>query len=282
MRFVPAPPELAGEVLGVVVLRTDVVQPVTTPAHATALFTLVLRGSLQTDTARTVGAGTFLAAGSATQARVTVAAAGTVCATLVCRASVFPRLWGEPAHVFAGAALPLRGVLAAPVDDWRALAGTTASDDALAAMLFAWAASLLRKARPRPPGARRFDAALADWPALRAPGRVAAPAGWSERAWQRACRDELGVSPKLLLRLARLHASLRQQAAQPRAWAEHALDLGFGDQPHLARDYRLLAGAPATRAVNDPSLRLGAQVLAPRFFGGPSGGFFQAGARPAP
>lgn len=274
MRFHPAPAALVPEVLGVVVLRTVDAQPVPVPAHAAALFTVVLRGAVSSGDGGVLAAGGFAAEGSASQARVLQVGADAVVATLLCRASILPRLSGEPAQVFAGRALPFDLFPPPDLERWMA----RAHDDAgVASCFFAWAGQVLRAARKPKACANRFASALAGWASLEG-GRIVAPEGWGERSWQRACRDELGVSPKMLARLARLHASVRGQAGATRqAWAEHAVDAGFSDQAHLARDYRLLAGASPLRAVADASVRLGASELAPRFFGRPGAvGNFQA------
>ncbi len=280
LRFVPAPADLRPDVLGVVVLRAQRPTPVTTPAHATAMFTVVLQGALRAEACAPVALppGRLAGVASATEARTAFADAGTVAATLVCRATLLPRLWGEPAHTFA------RGPFEVPPSmqaRWaqRAIGAdaSAASDASLAAALFAEARGWVRNARaPRATGLR-FASALAGWAALGdASSRAAPPEGWSHRTWQRACQEELGVTPKLLLRLARLHASVRRQSRAARPWAQHALDLGFSDQAHLARDYRLLAGVAPSRAASDPALQLGAQILAPRFFAARDGVFFQA------
>ncbi len=261
--------------LGVVVLRADTAQPLTVPAHAAALFTTVIAGALHGPEGGVLQAGDFAAEGSATRARVLRVAAGSVVATLLCRASVLPRLSGEPAHVFAGAAIPA-SLVRPQAEQWAVHAQR--GDEALAAALFQWAARWLRSARAPRASAARFEAALAGWMAAPVAGGAQRPPGWSERSWQRACRDELGVHPNLLARLARLHASVRGQSALQRSsWAGHALDLGFSDQAHLARDYRLLAGTTPTRGVASGALRIGAHELAPRFFGQAPGGFLQGG-----
>lgn len=263
MRFVPAPRHLSAHALGVVVLRTDAAQAVPTPAHALAIFTLVHRGTLHG-----AGAGVLLGQGSASHARIVVAAPGTVCASLLCRASVLPLLTGEPASQFADAAVP-PGLLGLDGDALHERLGDRPSDEDLAAALFAQLDRALRAARAPRSSAVRFAASLAGW-AHGAPSR--APMDWSERQWQRACQAELGVTPIFLQRLNRLHASVRGRMvhdAEP--LAQHALRAGFFDQAHMAREYRLLAGtAPrdSTARIGDAAtgMALGAGQLAPRFF----------------
>jgi hypothetical protein len=267
MRFFPAPRHLSAHVLGVTVLRAGVEQRVTTPAHALAMFTLVHQGSLHGVQLR-AGPGALVGQGSAGTARAVVAAAGTVAASLLCRASILPLLSGEPASQFTNAPVP-PGLLGLHADMLQEHLGAGAPDELLAAALFVQAERALRAARAPRSGALRFASALEAW-ATGLPSR--APPGWGERQWQRACQTELGVSPKFLQRLSRVHASVRNRLAQPaEPLSQHALDAGFFDQAHMAREYRLLAGAApreslARHGSGSAGLALGASQLAPRFF----------------
>jgi hypothetical protein len=136
MRFIPAPRHLSAHVLGVTVLRTERDQIVATPAHALAIFTLVHRGALQGGAQLLAGPGALVGQGSAGAARVVVAAAGTVTASLLCRASILPLLSGESASQFADRYVPpaLAGLDADMLQEQLAAA---APDEALAAALFA-------------------------------------------------------------------------------------------------------------------------------------------------
>lgn len=75
--------------------------------------------------------------------------------------------------------------------------------------------------------------------------RAAAELGLGERQLERRCRAWLGLPPKPLQRITRLHGllseALRQQCVPG---ADAALAAGYCDQSHLAREARLLAGAP--------------------------------------
>lgn len=73
--------------------------------------------------------------------------------------------------------------------------------------------------------------------------------GLNRRALERLFRTEIGLSPKLYLRIARLQAVLQRIDAGPPSprWAELALAHGFADQSHLIRDFRLLAGTTPER-----------------------------------
>lgn len=57
-------------------------------------------------------------------------------------------------------------------------------------------------------------------------------------------RTHVGLPPKLLGRVARFHALIGAlKRGTPRSWAELAVELGYFDQSHLARDVREFAGA---------------------------------------
>ncbi len=259
MRFVPAPRHLSAHVLGVAVLRTQAQQVVPTPAHALAIFTLVHRGTLHG-----AGAGALLGQGSAAHARIVVAGPGTVCASLLCRASVLPLLTGEPASQFAGGAVH-PGLLGLDADTLQDSLGDNPSDAVLAVTLFKQLDRALRAARAPRSSAVRFAGALAGWAHG---GGTRAPVDWSERQWQRACQAELGVTPVFLQRLNRLHASVRGRMAHSgEPLAQHAQRAGFFDQAHMAREYRLLMGtAPRDGVTRATGMALGSSELAPRFF----------------
>lgn len=276
MRFIPAPRHLSAHALGVTVLRTAQAQQVVTPAHALAIFTLVHRGALQ-GSAQTLNAGTLAGLGSAGTARITVAGPGTVCASLLCRASVLPLLTGEPASQFAnGTVVP--ALLGLDADALHKQLGDAPSDASLAAALFGRLSRALSAARAPRSSALRFAAALAHGVrethgVYGVQGALARPpVGWSERQWQRACQAELGVTPVFLQRLARLHASVRARLSHDtEPLSQHALRAGFFDQAHMAREYRLLAGAAPreclVRAADAATgMALGASQLAPRFY----------------
>ncbi len=265
MRFIPAPRHLSAHLLGVTVLRTEGDQIVATPAHALAVFTLVHRGSLQVSAQLLAGPGALVGQGSAGAARMVVAAAGTVTASLLCRASILPLLSGESASQFADRYVPpaLAGLDADMLQEHLV---ADATDEALAAALFAQVDRALRQARAPRAAAVRFACALDGW-VKGPPSR--APVGWGERQWQRACQAELGVSPKFLLRLNRLHTSVRQRLADSaEPLVQHAVGAGFFDQAHMAREYRLLTGMMPRESLTaaGAATALGASQLAPRFF----------------
>jgi AraC-like DNA-binding protein len=79
--------------------------------------------------------------------------------------------------------------------------------------------------------------------------------GLTERRLQRLFADYVGVSPKWVMRRARLHeAALRVEADGPASvnWAVLAADLGYADQAHLARDFTATLGVSPSRYAARP------------------------------
>jgi len=72
----------------------------------------------------------------------------------------------------------------------------------------------------------------------------------SVRTLQRLFRSHIGLSPKAVLNRFRLMAAVHAADSRPvRSWADAAMDLGYADQAHLARDFKSRLGiTPATYA----------------------------------
>jgi len=76
-------------------------------------------------------------------------------------------------------------------------------------------------------------------------GQLAGACGIPERRLQRLFADYVGVSPKWVMRRARLHeAALRAESGGGVDWAALAADLGYADQAHLTRDFTATLGVP--------------------------------------
>ena len=74
--------------------------------------------------------------------------------------------------------------------------------------------------------------------------RAADVLGLGERQLERRCRVLLGLSPKRMHRITRLHGVLSQALRRQRLPdVDAALAAGYYDQSHLARDARLLTGS---------------------------------------
>jgi AraC-like DNA-binding protein len=145
--------------------------------------------------------------------------------------------------------VPARQVFGPAADEACAAAVSPGADDAA---MVAAAEGLLRGfgAVPDPLAVRvaemvdqiRTDAELR---------RVTALAGVfdvPERRLQRLFAEYVGVSPKWVLRRARLlEAARRADAGDVVDWAALALDLGYADQAHLTRDFTATLGVPPAK-----------------------------------
>ena len=82
-------------------------------------------------------------------------------------------------------------------------------------------------------------------------------AGVSDRQLQRAFHDEVGVSPKQLLRVLRFQQVLRRVRGQSDnvRWTDIAAACGFYDQAHFVHDFRSFTGeSPSAWAIDEASL----------------------------
>ena len=72
--------------------------------------------------------------------------------------------------------------------------------------------------------------------------------GVGERRLQQIFESEVGLSPRQVRRLARIHSCLRSLRGQPRPpWPEFAQEHGFFDQAHLSNEFSKLVGLTPTR-----------------------------------
>jgi len=128
------------------------------------------------------------------------------------------------------------------------LAAASSSDEAMIAA----AAGLLRAAGPRPDPVIDQVAAIVDRitadPGLRRVASLADVSGVPERRLQRLFAEYVGVSPKWVMRRARLHEAAQcADAGGDVDWAALAADLGYADQAHLTRDFTATLGVPPSR-----------------------------------
>lgn len=93
---------------------------------------------------------------------------------------------------------------------------------------------------------------------------IAAHVGWSRRHLAGRFTAEIGLSPKALLRVVRFEVACELLLSQTRrSIAEAAVEAGYYDQAHMARDWSELAGCSPTRwlaeELHDPP-RLQAEI----------------------
>lgn len=95
--------------------------------------------------------------------------------------------------------------------------------------------------------AAKLVALITEDQTLRRVDELAAVSGLTVRGLQRLFAEYVGVSPKWVMRRARLHeAALRVDSGDPVDWAQLAADLGYADQAHLSRDFTATLGVSPT------------------------------------
>lgn len=141
------------------------------------------------------------------------------------------------------------GEIFGPAAERACAAVLAASEDEA---MIAAAAGLLRGAGPRPDPVIGQVAAIVDRitadQGLRRVASLADVFGIPERRLQRLFAEYVGVSPKWVMRRARLHeAALRADEGGEVDWAALAADLGYADQAHLTRDFTATLGVPPSQ-----------------------------------
>jgi AraC-like DNA-binding protein len=160
----------------------------------------------------------------------------------------FRPFYGKPVNTLTDRVVPATDIFGPPADDACAAVMAAAAD----AGMVAAAERLLRDcaAEPDPVAARVAEIVqriTAD-PGLRRVATLADDFGISERQLQRLFAEYVGVSPKWVMRRARLHeAALRADTGDDVDWAALARDLGYADQAHLTRDFTATLGTPPAR-----------------------------------
>ena len=168
----------------------------------------------------------------------------------------FRPFYSRPIFTLNDRVVPAARLLGPAADEACAVAMADSADDAAMA---AAAAGLLRgfgaDADPGIEQAAELVKRITEDQGLQRVAQLAEASELSERKLQRLFSDYVGVSPKWVMRRARLHeAALRVEADGPASvdWATLAADLGYADQAHLTRDFTTTLGVPPTRYAAGP------------------------------
>lgn len=147
---------------------------------------------------------------------------------------------GLPAGEIGPAVVPLPALWGARAAAWHDRL-VAAGDDV--ARLLVLQQMLAGPAPRRDDGRRAARAAAVIQAGVPSVAALAAALGLGERRLQQLCREQLGLSPRTLGRLARLHRLLRLLRRAPTTpWSVLALDAGYCDQSHLNNEFRILSG----------------------------------------
>lgn len=155
-------------------------------------------------------------------------------------------LSGTPAKSLTGRVLPWTDVLPA----WD-LQNVSAAPDAAARAhaLLAVAVRELEGREPSPQGwwAREVEQLARTDRTLVTATQLAVRMGTTQRTLQRLCAEYLGVTPRWLLRRARVLDAQELLARTRLPLVEVAQSLGWYDQAHFTRDYTAVTGTPPAR-----------------------------------
>jgi AraC-like DNA-binding protein len=174
------------------------------------------------------------------------------------RPGCFRPFWQAPISQLTDRVVPAVRLFGSAAERTRqAIMGSAYEDYEDDARLVGHAEALLCSVRPeRDPAAEQVAAIVAritDDPGLRRVDQLSASSGMTARTLQRLFADYVGVSPKWVMRRARLHeAAERADSGEPVDWAVLASDLGYADQAHLTRDFTVTIGVPPSRYAAAP------------------------------
>jgi AraC-like DNA-binding protein len=152
---------------------------------------------------------------------------------------------------FRDRCLPLADVSPGALID---LAGQLRNEPADDARFQVAAATVVRVPRQRPdPVVRAAIELIPGYAEAPTVGELARRVGRSVRTMQRVFAEEVGLSPKELLRIARVQRALALSRAEPPLrWITIAAQAGYHDQPHLVREFHELVGCTPSEFREDP------------------------------
>lgn len=168
----------------------------------------------------------------------------------------FHPFYGKSIATLNDRVVPAREIFGTEADQANAAAMSPGADDSA---MIAAAEGLLRGfgAVPDPVAAQVADMVerISADPELRRVATLAEVFCMPERRLQRLFAEYVGVSPKWVMRRARLlEAARRADTGDSVDWAALAVDLGYADQAHLTRDFTATIGVPPTRyAAGEPA-----------------------------
>ena len=153
----------------------------------------------------------------------------------------FHALFGVPTSPLSDFGYEAHGVLGASVSILYQRLGNTASFAERASLLDSFFIDQIARMRPLYGAAHVLQQ-------LSLPGRklplsaAARQAGISTRQLERLSLQHVGMSPTMIVRIARFRTALRLKLLGAHSWTEVAHTTGYHDHMHMVRDFHALAG----------------------------------------
>jgi len=169
------------------------------------------------------------------------------------RAGCFRPFWQAPISQLSDRVVPAVRVFGPLAEKTRREIVSAGSDADMAAHAESLLYSALPDVDPAALQAADLVSLITSSPLLRRVDELSAASGLSVRSLQRLFADYVGVSPKWVMRRARLHeAAERADSGEAVDWAALAADLGYADQAHLTREFTATIGEPPARYAGAP------------------------------
>ena len=164
------------------------------------------------------------------------------------RAGCFRPFWAAPISQLSDRVVPATRVFGPLAEKTRQAIMCARSDADMTSHAEALLFSGLPERDPVAEQVARLVVLITSDCSLRRVDQLALASGLSVRSLQRMFADYVGVSPKWVMRRARLHeAAERADSGEPVDWAALAIDLGYADQAHLTREFTATIGVPPGR-----------------------------------
>ncbi|MBB5060487.1 AraC-like DNA-binding protein [Granulicella aggregans] len=168
--------------------------------------------------------------------------------TVLFRPQGFHAVFGIPTLVFADLGIEGHSVLGSDVSDLFEKLGNTKHFPERVILLDHFLTNAMASRRPLEKVHRALNQLIGPEPTVKI-FDVAAMAGMTVRQLERRSLDYTGLTPKMLVRIARFQRALRMKSDGSPSWAEIAHQLNYFDQMHMIRDFKAFTGDSPGRAI---------------------------------
>ena len=162
----------------------------------------------------------------------------------------FRALFGVPAHLVTNEGIEAVGVIGSEVSRLYEQLGNTESFFERVRLLDVFLLRRLDRSRPLDPIHRALDRLISpDSPSN--VSEIALNAGVTTRQLERKALDYIGVSPKLMVRIARYQRAMQMKVSGSNTWTEIAHALEYHDQMHMIHDFHQFVGGTPNSALHE-------------------------------